>query len=328
MKNVWITLCAVSIMLCSGPVAAADAIQPMIIRLNWIPNVQFAGVLVAQERGWYAEAGIDLTIKGWEEGSISTEEVVSGKADIGVAEGDAIIKARVAGQNVKAIATAFQKTAFCLMSKKELGIETPEQLRGTRIGYSSHESLLMISLILASAGLNENDVTTVQVGWDLDPLVNDEIDVREAFMNEEPLVMKDLGYDVNIIPAFKHGYDFYSGVYVVTETMLAEQPELIQAFLDVTLRGWKAAFNDPAATAQVVVEQYFPDGSVQQQTESLKLFRMLATLGEGKKFLGMMQARIWTKGIESLYEFQHIEQKIPAEDIFTVELLEKIYFHK
>ena len=328
MKNAWIIVCLFSMLLCPGPATAAEALQPMTIQLNWVPNVQFAGVLLAKEQGWYAEAGIDLTVKGWEFGVSLVDNVLSGTAQIGVVEGDLLIKTAVAGSTLKAIAAIFQKTPFCLMSKTAQGIETPEHLAGKRVGINSAESEFMLKIVLAHQGLRFEDITPIQIGWDVQPLVDDEIDVYPAFMNNDPILLKEQGYDVTYMPAFQYGYDFYSSVYVVTETMLAEQPQLIQAFLEVTLRGWEAAFHDPAATAQLVVEQYDPDGSAQQQTESLKLFHTLATLGEGKKFLGMMQAQTWTKGIETLYEFQQIEHKVPAEDVFTVEFLEKIYFNK
>lgn len=329
MKNVYVKMmmCLLIVVLCSGQGFAKAPLQSITIRLNWIPNVQFAGILVAKVRGWYEEAGIDLTVKGWEEGNVSTDEVAAGKAQVGVAEGDALIKARAAGNNLKAIATAFQKTAFCLMSKKERGIEKPERLAGKKIGFSSHESLVMIKLVLASAGLKDKDVTTVQVGWDLDPLINDKIDAREAFMNEEPLVMREKGYEVSIIPALKYGYDFYSGVCFVTDTMIQNQPDLIQKFLDTTLRGWKEAFKDLAETAKMIVEKYYPEGSVRQQTESLKVFKFLAEMGEGR-YPGWMEERYWTKGIDILHQFKQTDRKIPAADVFTVKFLESIYFGK
>ncbi len=92
------------VMLHTGAVGAAEQLKAITIRLNWIPNAQFAGILLAKERGWYDEAGINLTIKGWEQGISSIDEVVSGAVQIGIAEGDALIKARVAGKAVKAIA--------------------------------------------------------------------------------------------------------------------------------------------------------------------------------------------------------------------------------
>ena len=105
--------------------------------------------------------------------------------------------------------------------------------------------------------------------------------------------------------------------------MIQEQPDLLQAFWAVTQRGWKAAFQDPAATAQLVVEKYYPEGSVQQQTESLKIFQGLMTWGIGEDLLGLMEEEFWAKGIDILYNYQQIEEKIPAKDLFTLQFLKK-----
>ena len=83
-------VCLTMAALSAGQGLAKEPLQPMTpmtVQLNWVPNVQFAGILLAKERGWYRDAGIDLTIKGWEEGVSSTDEVVAGRAQIGVAEG-------------------------------------------------------------------------------------------------------------------------------------------------------------------------------------------------------------------------------------------------
>ena len=323
MKNVWITLCVVSILLCSGPAAAAETLQPITIQLNWVTNVEFAGILLAKDRGWYAEVGIDLTIKGWEAGISSIDEMIAGKAQIGVDEGSAIIEARAQGHNIKAIAVQFQKSPFCLISKNATGIKTPEDLAGKRIGIKMGASTLMTDIVLLHGGLKHEDITPVKIGWELQPLLDDVIDVLPGYMNDEPLDLKAQGHDVTYIPAFKHGYDFYSCVYIVSETLIAEQPELIRSFLNVTLRGWKAAFQDPAATAALIVEKYYPDGSVDQQTQSLKIFHTLATIGVGDALIGFMEERFWEKGIDILHTYQQIEQKIPARDVFTMEFLPK-----
>lgn len=300
--------------------------QPLILQLNWIPNVQFAGVLFAQQRGWYQEAGVDLTVKGWEEGLSTVTEVVSGNAHIGIIEGVELIRAKTENLAIKAFAVDFQKSPFCLMSKQEQRIERPEQLVGKKIGIDSSETELMLRIVLASQGLQFQDITPVPVGWDLQPFIENKVDVYPAYMNDQPLIMKEQGYNVTYLPAFKYGYDFYSGVYIATETLIQQQPDLLLNFIAVTLRGWKEAFRDPAATAQMIIENYYPEGSVQQQTESLKLFRMLATVGEGKKYLGWMEEDAWAKGVDLLYKLEHIDQHVLVQDLLTMEFLENLYF--
>jgi ABC-type nitrate/sulfonate/bicarbonate transport system substrate-binding protein len=103
---------------------------------------------------------------------------------------------------------------------------------------------------------------------------------------------------------------------------------VIERFLEVTFRGWREAFQDPTATAQLIVEHYYPEGSIQQQAEELKLFQSLATLGVGEELLGMMGELIWKRGIEILHQYGEIDQKIPASDVFTIEFLKNVYGRK
>ncbi|MDM8551378.1 ABC transporter substrate-binding protein [Desulfobacterales bacterium HSG2] len=330
MKDVGVRLmmCLLVVVLFSGQGFAKEPLQPFTIQLNWLTNVEFAGVLLAKERGWYEKAGIDLTVRGWESGLSPIEEVIAGKAQIGVVGGANIIKARSNGKKIRAVAAKFQKSPFCLIIKKKQGIKTPGQLRGKRVGIFHPSTTLMTKIVLADAGIKYDDIIPVKIGWDIQSFLDDRIDVRPGYMNSEPLSIKEKGYEINIIPAFRHGYDFYSDVYFVTDTVIQKQPDMIRKFLDATLRGWKEAFNDLAGTAKLIVEKYYPEGSVKQQTESLKVFKFLARLGEGRKYLGWMEEEYWAKGIDILHKFKQTERKIPVGDVFTLKFLESVYFKK
>ncbi|MDM8544607.1 ABC transporter substrate-binding protein [Desulfococcaceae bacterium HSG9] len=314
------------VMLCSQPGFAKEPLQPLTIRLNWIANVEFAGVLLAKKRGWYEKAGIDLTIKAWETDKSPIEEVIAGKAQIGVAEGADLIKAQAEGKKIKAIAAKFQKTPYCLVSKKKQGIKTLKQLKGKKVGIYDPSAILMLKIVLADAGMKYDDIIPVEIGWDVQALLDDKIDVHPGFMNDEPRIIKEKGFEANVIPAFKHGYDFYAGVYFVADTIIQKQPKLIQTFLNVTLRGWREAFKNPEETAKMIVTEYHTEGSVKQQTESLKIFHTLAMVGTagGDNMIGIMEGRFWARGVDILYKYKQIDKKIPATDLFTLEFLKKV----
>ncbi|MDM8544603.1 ABC transporter substrate-binding protein [Desulfococcaceae bacterium HSG9] len=329
-KTKWVVAIVLIPVLLASPAYAKEQLKPLTIQLNWVTNVQFAGVLLAKKRGWYEATGIDLTVRGWKKGVAAVDEVVVGKAQIGVTEGADIIKARSKGNKIRAVATQFQKAPFCLVSKKNLGIETPEQLTQKKIGTNTAAAILMTKIVLADAGLKYNEITPVKVGWDIQVLLDDKIDVYLGYINNEPLSMKEKGYEANVIPAFKYGYDFYSEVYFVTDTMIQKYPDLIQAFLNVTMRGWREAFKTPKATAEMIVAEYYPKGSVSQQTESLKIFHTLATVGTavGDNMIGIMDKDYWQKGVDILLKFKQIEKKIPAEDLFTLKFVQKTFTSK
>ncbi|MDM8551377.1 ABC transporter substrate-binding protein [Desulfobacterales bacterium HSG2] len=329
MKNVCVKMmmCLLIMAICSGQGIAKEPLQPVTIQLDWVANVAFAGILVAKDRGWYQETGIDLTIREAESGLSTIDAVLAGKAQIGVAEGAEIIEARVKGQKVRAVAAHFQKSPYCLISKKSSGITAPDQLAGKRIGISPYDITLMLKIVLANQAVAFKDIVLVRVE-NFQPLVDDEIDVCQGYMSNELLTLRQQGHKVAYIPAFKYGYDFYSSVCFVTDAMIQKHPELIRKFLEVSLRGWEEAFKNPAATAQVVVEKYYPEGSVPHETESLKMLELVARLAEGRKRLGWMEEEYWAKGIDILHKFKQTDRKIPATDVFTLKFLESVYFKK
>lgn len=312
-------MCLVIIVLWARQGYAEEPLQPITMQLNWITNAQFAGILVAKERGWYEEAGIDLTVKGWENGIAPDQEVLDGRAQLGSMQGADLIYSRAKGNELKAIFAPFQKSPMCLMIKTDRGIDHPSQLKGKRVAVNTPQATLVTKIVLASQNLQFDDMIHVKMGLDLQPFFDDEVDLYIAYMNNEPLITRALGYDVTCIPAFKYGYDFYSDVYFATDTMIREQPELIRKFIGVTSRGWREAFQDPTATAALIVEKYYPEGSIEQQTKSLEIFRILATLGISEDSIGYMDEEFWAKGINILFKYNQIDHKFPAVDLFTLE---------
>src|SRR5262245_18199426 len=73
------------------------------LRLSWLPNVEFAGVLIAKERGFYKDAGIDLTINPGGQGLDPIQLIAGGSDDVGIAEGSQILIGRSKNIPLKAV---------------------------------------------------------------------------------------------------------------------------------------------------------------------------------------------------------------------------------
>jgi ABC-type nitrate/sulfonate/bicarbonate transport system substrate-binding protein len=96
------------------PSCLADSpLVPVTMQLDWKPNVQFAGILMALEKGYYREAGLDVRVQPVDQEMKVVESVVQGTNWIGCSESGVLLGARAQGAPIKAVGTMLQGSPFC-----------------------------------------------------------------------------------------------------------------------------------------------------------------------------------------------------------------------
>ena len=125
--------CVLAALLALGG-AAAQAADKVTVQLKWVPQAQFAGYYVAQAKGFYKEAGLDVTIKPGGP-DISPVQVIAGKsADAIVNWMPDALAAREAGVPLVNIAQVFDRSGLMLTCKKASGVSSPKDLKGKTLG--------------------------------------------------------------------------------------------------------------------------------------------------------------------------------------------------
>ncbi len=107
--------------------------QPVTVMLNWTPNAHHVGIYAALANGWYADAGLDVTVVEPADAGVE-QAVATGAADIGLAQAESLLPARAAGVPVVSIATVLPVNDSALFSLAADGITEPRDLEGTRYG--------------------------------------------------------------------------------------------------------------------------------------------------------------------------------------------------
>ncbi len=133
-KNKFLQICI--LLLFSTFLHGDDDLQKISVQLKWFYQYQFAGIIVAKEKGFYEDVGLDVTIKERDPTKNNILQVVEGESEYGLAD-SVILRYRAEGKPVKVLATIFQHNGMVLISKKESGIVSPYEMRGKKIVYSS-----------------------------------------------------------------------------------------------------------------------------------------------------------------------------------------------
>lgn len=237
----------------------ASGLGDITVQLSWIKNAEFAGEFMADSMGYYADAGLGaVTLLP---GPVGTEELVAtGKADFGlsnaVSTGAAIANSDFP---LKIVGTTYQKNPFSILSLSDGGnIATPQDLIGKKIGVQD-PNLSLFNALLAANDIDPDDVTIVPNGFDIAPLEDGEIDGLVAYVTNESLLVAGDGYDTVDLGFADNGLPFVAESVIATDDTIQNRPDVVKAFLEAEIRGWKDACDDPTAGAKLAVDTYGKD---------------------------------------------------------------------
>jgi len=301
-----------------APIRAAGAAN-VSFSLNWIRNVEFGGIWVAQQKGWWKAAGLNVTTLPIAEGSDPTVLVGAGKYTFGFQDGASLIIARAHGVPVKAVWASGQRSPFAFITLPKSGITGVKDFRGKRIGYQGHEEYVLQAM-LSHAGMTLRDVKPVVVGYDPSLLLAGRVDAYLSYLTNEPIELAEKNHvKVNIIKASDYGYDFYNDVLFTTDSTIQSQPALVRKVVGVMDRGWRYAIAHPAEVARIVVPRLDSQDSLTQQITEM---RELAPLSSGPgATVGSMSVARWQNGISLLLKYKQIPSAVSPGSVFTTQFL-------
>jgi signal transduction histidine kinase/ActR/RegA family two-component response regulator len=231
-------------------------LENVTIQLKWFYQYQFAGVFLAKEKGFYEEAGLDVTIKERDPSRNNILQVVDGEAEYGIAD-SVLLRYRAEGYDVKVIATIFQHNAMVLISKKESGIVSPYEMKGKSISYQKGLDDSIISSLLSFANIKDSDYVSKPMDFTHMDFVKGVVDISEAYISIEPFWLKEkYNIDVNIIDPKNYGIDFYGDLLFTTQKEIDNHPLRVQAFKQATLKGWAYALDHQEEAIQIILDKY------------------------------------------------------------------------
>jgi PAS domain S-box-containing protein len=235
------------------PVHTANALEKAVVQLKWLHHFQFAGYYAALEKGFYREAGLDVTLI---EGSPNTEvekEVVSGRADFGVGT-SALLLHRAKGEDLVVLGQIFQHSPAIFLAPRKTGIRSIADMAGRRFMYSNQHGDLLA--ILKKNGIEEHGIVQVPHQGDPRDLISGKAEVMIAYNFNEPFILEQAGEPYLSFSPMTYGIDFYGDNFFSTRKLINERPAFVKAFRTATLRGWQYALTHKSEIAELILAKY------------------------------------------------------------------------
>jgi NitT/TauT family transport system substrate-binding protein len=297
---------------------SASAEEAVSIRLKWVAQAQFAGIYVAKAKGFYEEAGLNATINPGGP-NINVETLVASGADtFGIASGtEGVLYAREKGLPLICIGMSQQMTPFAYVAYDDSGIETVKDFKGKAVATWMTGPQFTLYSVLAHEGLSQGDVKIVSQPFSMQPFIDKQYDVATVTLYNELNTLKEQG--INNIKTFlpdDSGVTTQQDSIVTSEKMIAEKPEVVQGFLNATLKGWKYAFENKPEAIDIVMAA---GSGLERKHQELMLEEieklMRANLG-GSEGLGAIDMASIKAVHDSLIEYKALNAEVDLEAAF------------
>lgn len=240
--------------------ARAGGRTAITVMLDWTPNTNHLGLYVAQARGYFEAANLDVTIQP--AGDVQVEQVVAlGQAQFGVSYQETFTYARAAGTPIVSLAAIIQHntSGFAALADKHT-LNTPADLAGLRYGgFGSAIERPVINSLVTCAGGRADSFEVIDIGF-VEPfplLERDRIDFVWLFYGWDGIRAEQQGLDLSLLMLKDYTEcvpDYYTPILITNETLVAEQPDVVAAFVQATARGYADAIRDPEGAAQILLE--------------------------------------------------------------------------
>jgi NitT/TauT family transport system substrate-binding protein len=248
------------------------------LRLKWLPQAQFAGFYVAQQKGYYKEAGIDLTINPGGPNLLTENLVASGADTFGLSGGtDSVLAGVEKGLPIVSVGVAHQITPFVFVARKDGPIKTLKDFEGKKVTAWFTGANYVLLGMLAKAGVDRSKVDLQPQQVSVTPFVNGEIDVITATRYNELWSIRDrMGADkLQLFVAEDSGITFPRDTVIVSRETAQKNPELVKAFLRASIRGWREAMANPKEAVDMLMKISPTLNRAQQEFMLTEAYRLM-----------------------------------------------------
>ena len=258
MRSKWMALSAgvIAVVLLTGCSeespgnVAGKGLVPVTLQTDWFPQAEHGGFYQALAKGYYADAGLDVTILPGGPNAMSTQKILKGSAQFAMNRADTIYSLARRDVPILMVMATLQHDPQGLLLHASNPIDSFEELDGERV--MAIPGLAWISWIEAKYGIS---LDIIPHDFGIERFLNDESFIQQCLITNEPFYVMQAGITPRVMPLRESGFDPYHGIYCLRE-YAAENDAVVARFVEASILGWKDfILNDPEPAFGMIAER-------------------------------------------------------------------------
>lgn len=227
-------------------------LTPIKLPVGYVPNVQFAPLYVAIDKGYFKDEGLDVTL----DYNMETDSVAllgAGKLQFAIVSGEQVLLGRGKGLPVVYTAAWYNNFPVGVIVDPAKNVIKPADLKGLNIGLPGTYGANYIGLraLLAEGGLTEADVKLNPIGYtQAESFTSKKVDAAAIYVTNEPILLKEKGVEYSLLKVSDYTTLVANGL-ATNEATIKDHPELVRAIVKALLRGVADASSDPDGAYEI-----------------------------------------------------------------------------
>lgn len=297
-----------------GTVAGAETAMPF--TLDWKFEGPAAPYTLAVEKGFYAEEGLKVEVSEGAGSLDAIPKVATGAFPVGFTDINSLMKFldQNPGAPVIAVMMVYDKPPFAVVGRKSLGVNTPKDLEGRKLGAPPPDGAwAQFPIFAKEQGLDMSKITVEPVGFPVrEPMLAEgKVDAVTGFSFTSALSTERLGVDpadLNVLMMSDYGVELYGNAVIVNTDFAKANPAAVTGFIKATAKGWREAIADPdTAITTLLKRNPAADAGLETRRFGLSVADNVNTDYVKANGMGGIDAARFAKSIEQLklvYEFK------------------------
>ncbi len=233
--------------------ASAPSLTPIIVQLDWVPEPEHGGLFQAQARGWFREAGLDVTLVPGGPNALVNQRIATGQAQIGQGESVTTLLDTHKGLPLLQVAAVFQNDPSVFLLHADNPVHDFKALAGRKI--MARPGWIFLDFLRQKYAI---DFTIIPFNFSVSNFIADKEFIQQGYYIAEPYFITKGGAPApRYLYAWDAGYDSYA-VLIANPEWAAKNPAALRAFLAAYIRGWRDYIEGDPTAAHTAMKQINP----------------------------------------------------------------------
>lgn len=247
-----VTMAFIAVLGCFASPRISAAADQITFGTDWRAQAEHGGFYQALALGFYEEAGIEVTIRQGGPQVNHSQLLAAGRLDFGMSP-NSFLPLNFAFQEIPVVAVAamFQKDPAVLIAHKSRGLQALSDLKTEKIMISPETRIGFWRFLKVRFGFTDSQIAPYT--FNVAPFLSDASSVQQGYLTSEPFVISEAGVEPSVFLLADSGYASYAALIQTSKKMIDRNPDLVQRFVDASIRGWYSfLYTDPSPAYSLI----------------------------------------------------------------------------